>query len=884
MLAAVLPDYGPASRLKVQLVDLPRLPLGKLKASEVVVEIHAASINPTDWKQRKGTLSQLCPLTLPCILGIDFSGRVVRAGESAAFTEGDEVFGRQTLDRMRELNGSYAEYAIVDCADIYRKPSGVGWEEAAAVPHACLAAYAALGHVGQMVDKRKEQNKSVLILGGSGGVGTFAVQLAKKHFGCYVVASCSFGNAQLVRDLGADEVLDYTDPGFLTSTGLTKFDVIVDCVGGDDYWQAFKASLKQEGVYVTLVGNKRYLCDEVSLDYGNALQIKADYFFRQIKSRLGAQENYHILTGSQLRSEDLPILASLLEQGVLTVVLAKQFPLIDVAQAHLLSESHHVVGKIVIQIRKEEAGGGKGGKASAMPRSEDLDEQMERLLAKNRQNKDKSKEAPKPALHNRLPISSTAAEASGAPQSKTASRSGHKVTFPSYEDDDVDEEDGEKQDERDILPRYGAPGSALATPTPGSNIVPTPAPQPFKPGDDLSIRLKQLQAEVEKSQTRIAAMARPSALADVLKEVREEPAPLPKGAGKAGTGTMQATKPPAKGLDDPRMAVPKLGRTGYGAGDEDEDEDEDMGMGMDPRMAFPKHGGKGRGGGIHDDPRMAVPKGMDDPRMAVPKGMDDPRMAVPKGMGTFSGVGKKMHEEEEEEEEEAAARGEVVKDSWMAGLKKGGIGGGMGAAIGLKMGVASKMGARPGGDDSDEEMSDPRMGTGREGMHKGEGRGMGMGEQESKGPIGMFSRGAGAGGGAGRGFGGHRWGNESPPSASEEEEDDDDDDHGNLKYSAQRNASPPQAGGGVGHGRGGGAGHKHQHQGHDSYGAPKQPLSREAMDQLGVGSEGVGMDAGLEELIKMREAMKAAKLNGGPGSAGRLPNSSEERKLLSKRE
>lgn len=74
MLAAVLPDYGPASRLKVQLVDLPRLPLGKLKASEAVVEIHAASVNPTDWKQRKGTLAQLCPLNLPTILGIDFSG------------------------------------------------------------------------------------------------------------------------------------------------------------------------------------------------------------------------------------------------------------------------------------------------------------------------------------------------------------------------------------------------------------------------------------------------------------------------------------------------------------------------------------------------------------------------------------------------------------------------------------------------------------------------------------------------------------------------------------------------------------------------------------------------------------------------------------------
>lgn len=93
MLAAVLPDYGPASRLKVQLIDLPRLPLGKLKASEIVVEVHAASVNPTDWKQRKGTLAALCPLNLPTILGIDFAGVVVRAGEESRFSEGEEVRG-----------------------------------------------------------------------------------------------------------------------------------------------------------------------------------------------------------------------------------------------------------------------------------------------------------------------------------------------------------------------------------------------------------------------------------------------------------------------------------------------------------------------------------------------------------------------------------------------------------------------------------------------------------------------------------------------------------------------------------------------------------------------------------------------------------------------
>ena len=219
MLAVALADYGPASLLKVQLCDLPRLPLGKMQSSEVVVEVHACSVNPTDWKQRKGTLSTMCPLSLPCVLGIDLAGRVVRAGEDTPFSEGDKVFGRQTLDRMRVLNGSYAEYCIVEACDICKMPASLTFEEAAAVPQASLAAYAALARVGRLHEKRKTKDKAVLILGGSGGVGSFAIQIAKKHFDCFTVASCSAANTELVLSLGADQALDYNDPLFLLSAG-----------------------------------------------------------------------------------------------------------------------------------------------------------------------------------------------------------------------------------------------------------------------------------------------------------------------------------------------------------------------------------------------------------------------------------------------------------------------------------------------------------------------------------------------------------------------------------------------------------------------------------------------------------------------------------------
>ena len=248
----------------------------------------------------------------------------------------------------------------------------MSFEEAAAVPHACLAAYAALGHVGKLIQKRHKTDKKVLVLGASGGVGTFAVQLAKSHFGCYVVASCSSKNAMLVKSLGADQVVDYTSSTFLECMSANSCDVIVDCVGGDDYWQAFKGSLAKDGVYVTTVGNKRYLADDTDVDYGSILQIKADYLFRQISNKLGVEESYHILTGSQILASDLPIVASLLEKGILRVVIDKVFNLTEIQKAHELSETHHAVGKIVVRVRRGDGdeggqgnvvGNGKAGKA-----------------------------------------------------------------------------------------------------------------------------------------------------------------------------------------------------------------------------------------------------------------------------------------------------------------------------------------------------------------------------------------------------------------------------------------------------------------------------------------------------------------------------------------
>lgn len=254
---------------------------------------------------------------------------------------------------MREcMSGTYAEYAIVDSADVCLKPPGLPHCQAAAVPHACLAAYAALAHVGGL-HKRRGQDGAVLVLGGSGGVGSFAVQLARRHFGCFTAASCSARNARFVRALGAHAALDYAAGDFLAAVRGRRFDVVVDCVGGDDYWDAARGLLKPHGTYVTLVGAQRHLADRAPLDYPDMLQIKAGYLVRQLSSSLGAAQKYHILTGSQMRSADLPALAALLHARTLRVPPGRAFALREVREAHALSESHRAVGKLVLLVRAD---------------------------------------------------------------------------------------------------------------------------------------------------------------------------------------------------------------------------------------------------------------------------------------------------------------------------------------------------------------------------------------------------------------------------------------------------------------------------------------------------------------------------------------------------
>src|SRR5580700_1407247 len=186
-------DYGPPSVLVVDDIDRPTPAAG-----EVLVHVHAAGVNPVDWKVRAGYLKQYMPVELPHTLGRDFAGTVESVGEGVSgYAVGDRVFGRG--------DGTYAEYAVAPIGTIARIPDGVSFDQAATLHVGGVTAWLALFDSGHL-----EPGQRLLVQGGAGGVGGIAVQLG--HWkGAYVIATASTANVDFVRGLGADEVIDYTN-------------------------------------------------------------------------------------------------------------------------------------------------------------------------------------------------------------------------------------------------------------------------------------------------------------------------------------------------------------------------------------------------------------------------------------------------------------------------------------------------------------------------------------------------------------------------------------------------------------------------------------------------------------------------------------------------
>jgi NADPH:quinone reductase-like Zn-dependent oxidoreductase len=322
MKAALYKTYGSPSVLQIESIPMPSLE-GE-NASRVLVKVHYASINPIDFLFRSGFLpvrpsaGWLKPKSEMQIRGADVAGEVVAIGSKVTrFKVGDVVFGN--------CRGSHAEFVAVHESLLVSKPSNLSFKEAAAIPLAAQTALQALRDVGGI-----QKGQRVLINGASGGIGHFAVQLAK-YFGCHVTAVCSTSNLEWVKKLGADIIQDYTATDF-TKQGK-QYDIIYDTVGKRSYLSC-KPSLSRTGIYI---GEN---------PFKTRFQILQMIVSRLTKDK---QLGTHLTNANH---KDLEFLSSLVETGQLKPIIEKAYSLEQIAEAHRHGERGHTKGKIVIEVHK----------------------------------------------------------------------------------------------------------------------------------------------------------------------------------------------------------------------------------------------------------------------------------------------------------------------------------------------------------------------------------------------------------------------------------------------------------------------------------------------------------------------------------------------------
>jgi len=322
MKAIVYTRYGPPEVLEFKEVEKPTP-----KDDEVLIKVHAAALNYGDWASLTGTpfLVRLMGggLLKPKhkILGMDVAGRIEAVGRNVKqFQPGDEVFG----DISWCGRGAFAEYVSVPENVLALKPANISFEEAAAVPVAAVVALQGIRDTGQI-----QPGQKVLINGASGGVGSFAVQIAK-YYGAEVTAVCSTRNLDIVRSIGADQVIDYTKKDFTQNGQL--YDLIIG-VNGYHSLSDYKRALSPEGTYVCTGGTLPQLFQSMLL--GPLMSKKGG---KQLRSLGSVQQS----------QKDLVVMKELLEAGKVVPVIDRRYPLSEAAEALRYLGEGHAQGKVVI--------------------------------------------------------------------------------------------------------------------------------------------------------------------------------------------------------------------------------------------------------------------------------------------------------------------------------------------------------------------------------------------------------------------------------------------------------------------------------------------------------------------------------------------------------
>jgi NADPH2:quinone reductase len=313
MKAIAINEFG--GRDKLQLIDLP---VPEVVEGEILVQVKAAGVNPVDWKIREGYLKDLFSHQFPVILGWDAAGLVEGVGNGVKrFKSGDEIFAYCRKPIVH--GGAYGEYILLKEEHAALKPKNISFEEAASIPLAALTAYQSLFDAANL-----QPGETILIHAAAGGVGGFGVQLARGH-GAVVWATASSRNKAYVQDLGASQVVDYTQENFgkaILSQYPAGVDVVLDCVGGEVLEKSAEI-VKEGGHLISIVDDPTGLVRD---------DIHKEFVF------------------VAPNSTQLTELARMVEQGRLKTYLSQVFPfgLEEARKAHELSESGHTRGKMVL--------------------------------------------------------------------------------------------------------------------------------------------------------------------------------------------------------------------------------------------------------------------------------------------------------------------------------------------------------------------------------------------------------------------------------------------------------------------------------------------------------------------------------------------------------
>lgn len=330
MKAAYINHYG-----KLEQIQFGQQPKPTIQNDEVLVKVHAVSINPLDLRMVEGEFKAILPVHFPFILGNDLAGVVVEVGsEVRHFKVGDEVFAKT------DGQGCFAEYTSLKETSLALKPSNLSMTQAAALPLVALTAWQALVEIAQL-----KRGQKILIHAGSGGVGSIAIQLAK-HLGANVATTTSAKNADWVKELGADIVLDYKTTNF--AEVLSDYDVVFDTQGGDTLEQSLQV-LKPHGTVVSIAGPP---------DKNMAQAIGANWIMSKIipllslSIRAKAKKrgiHYHFLF-MQPNGEQLSRIAELVETQKMVPVLDRVYDFTEFSKAIQHVDSGHTKGKVVVNI------------------------------------------------------------------------------------------------------------------------------------------------------------------------------------------------------------------------------------------------------------------------------------------------------------------------------------------------------------------------------------------------------------------------------------------------------------------------------------------------------------------------------------------------------